>query len=191
MIWFSQDLLGSIRNDYIYLSSVRILFIQSSGTLWVEIRIGDSMIKSTAECDLLRTQVLYYTLNSSYVGYTDPVTIHVEYIHMIGKMLSLPPLQMMNLARKWTKSDRHHWKRCTGESIVISVVFQKECLSWCVVVVRFGILCRIVDNDWQTCLSWPWQKWRILPQIKWPLIVPLSWTFVVILGIFWHKWNIL
>jgi len=60
---------------------------------------------------------------------------------------------MTNLARKRIKLHCFLWRRCTGECIIISLLFRKEDLSWSVVLDRFGILNGIVDMQCQKCIS--------------------------------------
>jgi len=47
---------------------------------------------------------------------------------------------MTNLARKWTQLHPILWRLCTGECISLSLIFQKECLSWLAFTVTFRLL---------------------------------------------------
>jgi len=113
--------------------------------------------------------------------------IHVRYIHMIHKILRKPPLQITNSARKRTEYKHRLWRRCTGVCVFSSVLFWKECLTWCVILVRFGLLCRLVDQHCQKCLSQPQEDWTIHPSMKGRFIVPGFRHIVAILGISQHS----
>jgi len=61
---------------------------------------------------------------------------------------SMLPKNLMKLARKRIKSQCLLWRKCIGQCIVICLI-RKECRTWCVVLVRFGILIWYADKDWQ------------------------------------------
>jgi len=94
---------------------------------------------------------------------------------------------MTNLARKRAKLHRSLWRRWTGEGIFMSHLFQKVCLSWCVIFVQLRILPRFLHEHSQKYLAQPCENRRIHPTIEWPLIIPLSRTCPAILCVSQHE----
>jgi len=92
---------------------------------------------------------------------------------------------MTNLAKKRTKQHCLLWRRCTGEFVFISLLFWKEHLSRCVIMVRFGTLYRLAlaemsisairesettPNYWLAMHSTIVQKYRSVPQLL-PMLI--------------------
>jgi len=113
--------------------------------------------------------------------------IHMQYINLISKILGLPLHDITKLARKRTKVHCLLWRRCTGWCIFICCLFLTEYIAWLFVLVRFGIHCSLIHQQWQKCQSEPSEHLRIHPSIEWPFIIPLSRIIIVIIGVSLHE----
>jgi len=93
---------------------------------------------------------------------------------------------MMNLARKMKKHHCFLWRRRTGESICVSLVFHQERLSQWVFFVRFGIPSMFMEKHWPKCLTLPTENQQINPSIECPFNVPFSRNVIAILCVSQH-----
>jgi hypothetical protein len=109
--------------------------------------------------------------------------LHVEYIHMMRKILGYLPLQMTNLPRARTTFHSLLQTRCTGAWTFISAVFQREQFACCVVMVKFWILHRFVEIHRQKCLNHLSDDWRTQSHIELTFIVLLSKYVVPIISV--------